>query len=173
MALPAFGIISEVVPVFSRKPIFGYPVMVGLGHRDRVPVGPVWAHHMFAVGLGDVADAFFGAVEHADRRADRASRSSRWLATMWGGRIRLTTCRCCSRSAFIVQFTIGGLTGVHFATVPVDWQTHDTYYVVAHFHYVLFGGDVAVRDPGRRPTTGSPRSPAGCSTSGSGKWTSG
>jgi cytochrome c oxidase subunit I len=140
MALPAFGIISEVVPVFARKPIFGYAVIVGSGIAIAFLSVTVWAHHMFTVGLGQVADAFFG-LSSMTIAVPTGVKVFSWLATLWGGRIRLTVAMLYAL-AFILQFTIGGLSGIHFATVPVDWQTHDTYYVVAHFHYVLGGGSL-------------------------------
>jgi len=140
MALPAFGIISEVVPVFARKPIFGYEVIVASGIAIAFLSVSVWAHHMFTVGLGDAADAFFGLTSFAIA-VPTGIKVFSWLATLWGGRIRLNVPMLYAL-AFIVQFTVGGLSGVHFATVPVDWQTHDTYYVVAHFHYVLNGGSL-------------------------------
>ncbi|HLH23913.1 MAG TPA: cytochrome c oxidase subunit I [Chloroflexota bacterium] len=138
MVLPAFGIMSEVVPVFARKPIFGYSVIVGSGIAIGLLSATVWAHHMFTVGLGDVPDAVFG-LSSMTIAVPTGIKVFSWLATIWGGRIRFTTAMLFA-VAFIVQFTVGGLSGVHFATVPVDWHTHDTYYVVAHFHYVLFGG---------------------------------
>ena len=138
MALPAFGIISEVVPVFSRKPIFGYPVIVASGVAIAFLSLMVWAHHMFTVGMGSLAEAAFG-LSSMVIAVPTGIKVFSWLATMWGGRIRINTAMLYA-IAFIVQFTIGGLSGVHFATVPIDWQTHDTYYVVAHFHYVLGGG---------------------------------
>ncbi len=140
MALPAFGIISEVIPVFSRKPIFGYGVVVASGLAIAFLSVTVWAHHMFTVGLGDVADAVFGLSSMAIAVPTGVKVFS-WLATLWGGRIHLTVAMLYAL-AFLVQFTIGGLSGVHFATVPVDWHTHDTYYTVAHFHYVLGGGSL-------------------------------
>ncbi|GAC1319149.1 MAG: hypothetical protein NVSMB2_14290 [Chloroflexota bacterium] len=140
MALPAFGIISEVVPVFARKPIFGYTALVGSGIAITFLSIAVWAHHMFTVSLGLAADTFFGLSSMAIAVPTGVKVFS-WLGTLWGGRIRLTVPMLFAL-AFIIQFTIGGLTGVHFATVPVDWQTHDTYYVVAHFHYVLGGGSL-------------------------------
>ena len=138
MALPGFGIISEVVPVFARKPIFGYRAIVASGIAIAFLSATVWAHHMFTVGLGQVADAAFGLSSMAIAIPTGVKVFS-WLATLWGGRIRLTTAMLFAL-AFVLQFTLGGLSGVHFATVPVDWHTHDTYYVVAHFHYVLGGG---------------------------------
>jgi heme/copper-type cytochrome/quinol oxidase subunit 3 len=140
MALPAFGIISEVVPVFSRKPIFGYPVIVASGIAIAFLSLTVWAHHMFTVGMGPLADAAFG-LSSMTIAVPTGIKVFSWLATLWGGRIRLTTAMMYA-VAFLVQFTFGGITGVHFATVPVDWHTHDSYYVVAHFHYVLGGGSL-------------------------------
>jgi cytochrome c oxidase subunit 1/cytochrome c oxidase subunit I+III len=140
MALPAFGIISEVVPVFARKPIFGYGVVVASGFAIAFLSVLVWAHHMFTVGLGDIADAAFGLSSMAIA-VPTGIKVFSWLATLWGGRIHLRVAMLYAL-AFLVQFTIGGLSGVHFATVPVDWATHDTYYAVAHFHYVLGGGSL-------------------------------
>jgi heme/copper-type cytochrome/quinol oxidase subunit 1 len=140
MALPAFGIISEVVPVFARKPIFGYAVVVGSGIAIAFLSVLVWAHHMFTVGLGQLAEAFFG-LSSMTIAVPTGVKVFSWLATLWGGHIRLRVAMLYAL-AFVLQFTIGGLSGVHFATVPVDWQVHDTYYVVAHFHYVLGGGSL-------------------------------
>ncbi len=138
MVLPAFGILSEVIPVFSRKPIFGYEFVAG----STVAIGllsfGVWAHHMFTVGLGHILDSFFG-IASMLIAIPTGVKIFNWIATMWGGSIRFTTAMLFA-IAFLVQFTVGGLSGVHFAVVPIDWQTTDTYYVVAHFHYVLFGG---------------------------------
>ncbi len=138
MALPAFGIISEVIPVFARKPIFGYPVIVASGIAIAFLSMSVWAHHMFTVGLGELADAAFG-FSSMLIAIPTGIKVFSWLGTLWGGRIRLTTAMLYA-IAFLAQFTLGGLSGVHFATVPIDWHTHDSYYVVAHFHYVLGGG---------------------------------
>jgi cytochrome c oxidase subunit I+III len=138
MVLPAFGIISEVVPVFSRKPIFGYVFLVAAGVGIAFYSMIVWAHHMFTVGLGGLAEGFFGAASMIIA-VPTGIKIFNWLGTMWGGRLRFTTAMLFA-TAFIVMFTIGGITGVHFAVVPVDWQLTDTYYVVAHFHYVLGGG---------------------------------
>ena len=138
MVLPAFGIMSEVVPVFSRKPIFGYTVLVFSGVAIAFYSFLVWAHHMFAVGMGQLPDAVFGATSMIIA-VPTGIKIFSWLATMWGGRLRLTTAMRFA-VGFIAMFTIGGLSGVHFAIVPIDWQTTDSYYVVAHFHYVLFGG---------------------------------
>jgi cytochrome c oxidase subunit 1/cytochrome c oxidase subunit I+III len=138
MVLPAFGMISEVIPVFSRKPIFGYPFVAG----STVAIGflsfGVWAHHMFTAGLGYTWDVVFGASSMLIA-IPTGIKIFNWIATMWGGAIRFTTAMLFAMS-FLVMFTIGGLSGITFAVVPIDWQTTDTYYVVAHFHYVLFGG---------------------------------
>jgi len=138
MVLPAFGIMSEVIPVFSRKPIFGYEFVAG----STVAIGllsfGVWAHHMFTTGMGHTLDGAFGAASMLIA-VPTGVKVFNWTATMWGGSIRFTTSMLFA-IAFLVQFTVGGLSGVHFAAVPIDWQTTDTYYVVAHFHYVLFGG---------------------------------
>jgi cytochrome c oxidase subunit I len=138
MVLPAFGMISEVVPVFARKPIFGYAFVAGSTVAIAVLSFGVWAHHMFAVGMGRVADAAFAASSLLIA-VPTGIKIFSWVATMWGGAIRLTTAMLFA-VAFLVQFVIGGLSGVTFAVVPIDWQMTDTYYVVAHFHYVLFGG---------------------------------
>ncbi len=138
MALPAFGMISEVIPVFSRKPVFGY----GFVAASTVAIGllsfGVWAHHMFTVGLGHSADLFFAAASMAIA-VPTGVKVFNWIATMWGGTIRFSTAMCFA-TAFIVQFVVGGLSGVLFAVAPIDWQLTDSYTVVAHFHYVLFGG---------------------------------
>ena len=138
MALPAFGIMSEIIPVFSRKPIFGYRIVALSGVAIAFLSLGVWAHHMFAVGLGLPVDIFFG-FSSALIAIPTGIKVFSWIFTTWGGQIHFTTAMKFAL-AFIVLFTIGGLTGVQFATVPIDWRTHDTYYVVAHFHYVLFGG---------------------------------
>ncbi len=140
LALPAFAMISEMVPVFARKPLFGYSFVVGSGALIAFLSFIVWAHHMFTVGLGGAAEAFFGATSMLIA-VPTGIKVFSWLATLWGGRIQLTVPMLYSL-AFIAQFTIGGISGVHFATVPIDWQTTDSYYVVAHFHYVLGAGSL-------------------------------
>jgi cytochrome c oxidase subunit 1/cytochrome c oxidase subunit I+III len=138
MVLPAFGMISEVIPVFARKPIFGYAFVAG----STVAIGflslAVWAHHMFAVGLGHTWDLIFAASSMLIA-VPTGVKIFNWIATMWGGAIRFTVSMMYA-TAFLVLFTIGGITGVSFAVVPIDWQVTDSYYVVAHMHYVLFGG---------------------------------
>jgi len=138
MVLPAFGIISEVIPVFSRKPIYGYGFVAGSTLGIAFLSFAVWAHHMFAVGLGRGADIIFAGASMLIA-VPTGIKIFNWVATMWGGAIRFTTAMCFA-IAFLILFTIGGISGVSFAVVPTDWQTTDTYYVVAHFHYVLFGG---------------------------------
>ncbi len=138
MVLPAFGIISEVIPVFSRKPLFGRVIVIASGCMIGFLSFGVWAHHMFTVGLGFPAEVAFGAASMAIA-VPTGVKIFNWIATMWGGRLRMTTAMLFC-VAFIAQFTIGGITGVQFANVPLDWQLTDSYYVVGHFHYVLFGG---------------------------------
>ncbi|HEX4121860.1 MAG TPA: cytochrome c oxidase subunit I [Verrucomicrobiae bacterium] len=138
MVLPAFGMISEVVPVFSRKPIFGYGFVAASTVAIALLSFGVWAHHMFAVGLGRASDLFFAASSMAIA-VPTGVKIFNWVFTMWGGSIRFTTSLLFA-IAFILQFVVGGLSGITFAVAPIDWQMTDTYYVVAHFHYVLFGG---------------------------------
>jgi len=138
MVLPAFGIISEVIPVFSRKPIFGYAFVATSTVAIALLSFGVWAHHMFTVGLGHTWDIAFGAASMLIA-VPTGVKIFNWIATMWGGAIRFSVAMMFA-SAFLVLFTIGGLSGVTFAIVPIDWQVTDTYYVVAHMHYVLFGG---------------------------------
>jgi len=138
LILPAMGIVSEILPVFSRKPLFGYPVMVFSGIAIGFMGWGVWVHHMFAVGLGPVATAAFS-VSTMLIAVPTGVKIFNWLATVWGGSVRLATPMLFALG-FIAQFTIGGLSGVMHSIVPADTQQTDTYFVVAHFHYVLFGG---------------------------------
>jgi cytochrome c oxidase subunit I len=138
MALPAFGMISEVIPVFSRKPIFGYEFVAGSTVAIAILSFGVWAHHMFAAGLGHRADLAF-AIGSMAIAVPTGVKIFNWIATMWGGAIRFTTAMLFA-TAFLLEFVIGGLSGITFAAAPIDWQVTDTYYLVAHFHYVLFGG---------------------------------
>lgn len=137
-ALPAFAMVSEVIPVFSRKPIYGYAFVAGSSTVILLLSYGVWAHHMFAVGLGTEANIFFSVMTMLIA-LPTGVKIFNWTATMWGGSIRLTTSMLFA-IAFLIQFVIGGLTGIMFAAVPIDWQMTDTYFVVAHFHYVLIGG---------------------------------
>ncbi|MEA2735157.1 MAG: cytochrome c oxidase subunit, partial [Humisphaera sp.] len=140
LALPAFGMISEVIPVFSRRPIFGYEFVAASTVAIGILSMGVWAHHMFAVGLGTTFDIFFAASSLLIA-IPTGLKVFNWTATLWGGSIRLTVAMCFA-IAFLIQFVIGGLTGVMFAVAPIDYQLTDTYFVVAHFHYVLFGGTI-------------------------------
>ena len=138
VVLPPFGILSEVFPVFSRKPIFGYAFVAASSVAIALLAFGVWAHHMFAVGLGNTVDSFFSAASMLIG-IPTGVKVFNWLATMYGGKIRFTTSMLFA-IAFLIEFTIGGLTGIAFSIVPIDWQLTDTYYVVAHLHYVFIGG---------------------------------
>jgi cytochrome c oxidase subunit I len=138
LILPAFGIVSEIIPTFSRKPLFGYAVMVYSGALIGLIGWGVWAHHMFAVGMGPIADAFF-TVSTLIIAIPTGVKIFNWIATMWGGKLWLHTAMKYA-IAMLVTFTIGGVSGVMHATSPHNLQQTDTYFVVAHFHYVLIGG---------------------------------
>ena len=140
LILPAMGIVSEVLPVFSKKPLFGYSAVVFAGAAIAFLGFGVWAHHMFSSGITPVAQAAFG-LATMTIAIPTGIKIFNWLGTMWGGRIRMTTPMLFA-VGFIAMFTIGGLSGVTHAVVPSDWQQTDTYYIVAHLHYVLFGGSV-------------------------------
>ncbi len=138
MVLPAFGMISEIIPVFSGKPIYGYGFVAASTVAIAFLSFTVWAHHMFAVGMGHVYDLFF-VFTSMSIAVPTGVKIFNWTVTLYHGRIRFTTSMMFALG-FLVMFTIGGLTGVSFAVIPIDWQLTDTYYLVAHFHYVLFGG---------------------------------
>jgi cytochrome c oxidase subunit 1 len=140
LILPAMGIISEVVPTFSRKPLFGYAVVVYSGLLIAILGWGVWAHHMFQVGLGPIADSVFAASTMLIA-IPTGVKIFNWIATMWGGRLQFTTAMLFA-IGFIAMFIVGGLSGVMHASPPADLQQTDTYFVVAHFHYVLVGGAV-------------------------------
>jgi cytochrome c oxidase subunit 1 len=140
MALPAFGIVSEVIPVFARKPLYGYPMMAYSTALIGFLSYGVWGHHMFAVGMGPAADSAF-AITSMLIAIPTGIKIFTWIATMWGGSLQLTTAFLFS-VGLIVEFTIGGLSGIMHAAVPIDLQQTDSYFVVAHLHYVLFGGAV-------------------------------
>ena len=140
LILPAFGIISEVLPVFSRKPIFGYTFIAWSGVAIGFLSFTVWAHHMFAVGLPLVAQAFF-ATSTTLIAIPTAVKIFNWLGTTWGGKLSFKPPMLFALG-FIAMFLIGGLNGAALAIVPFDYQVTDTYFVVAHLHYVLFGGTV-------------------------------
>jgi cytochrome c oxidase subunit 1 len=140
MVLPAMGIVSEVIPVFSRKPIFGYKAIafstIGIAFASML----VWAHHMFTVGLPDWLQGWF-LVTSFSVAIPTSIKIFNWLATLWRGQL-VFRAPLLFALGFIALFTIGGLSGIVLATFPVDYQAHDSYYVVAHLHYVLFGGTV-------------------------------
>jgi cytochrome c oxidase subunit 1 len=140
MILPAMGIVSEVIPVFSRKPIFGYKAIafstLGIAFISMI----VWAHHMFAVGLPWGLQAFF-MVSSMAVAVPTGVKILNWLATTWRGNLIFDTPMLFALG-FIAVFTMGGLSGIFLAAFPVDWQVTDSYYVVAHLHYVLFGGSI-------------------------------
>ncbi|MGH2515272.1 MAG: cytochrome c oxidase subunit I, partial [Ktedonobacterales bacterium] len=140
LILPAFGMISEILPVFSGKPIFGYTFVAWSGVAIGFLSFTVWAHHMFAVGLPTVAQAFF-ASSTTLIAIPTAVKIFNWVATVYGGRLRFTTPMLFAL-AFVVQFLIGGLNGAALAVVPFDYQVTDSYFIVSHIHYVLFAGSV-------------------------------
>ena len=138
LILPAMGIISEVLPTFSRKPLFGYPVVVLSGVIIGFMGWMVWSHHMFTVGMGAVATTVFTLTTMLIA-VPTGVKIFNWLGTMWGGAISFTTAMLFALG-FISMFIVGGLSGVMHAVSPSDAQQQDTYFVVAHIHYVLFGG---------------------------------
>jgi cytochrome c oxidase subunit 1 len=140
LILPAFGLVSEVLPTFSRKPLFGYPVMVYSGILIAVLGFGVWAHHMFAVGMGAIADSIF-AVATMLIAIPTGVKIFNWIGTMAQGHLRFTTAMLFA-IGLVALFTIGGISGVMHASPPADLQQTDTYFIVAHFHYVLFGGSI-------------------------------
>jgi cytochrome c oxidase subunit 1 len=140
MVLPAMGMISEIIPVFARKPIFGYKAVamstVGIAFLGFL----VWGHHMFAVGLPTAVDSWF-MIASMVIAIPTGVKIFNWLATLWRGNISFDTPMLFA-IGFIALFTIGGLSGIYLAAFPVDWQVTQTYFVVAHIHYVLFGGSI-------------------------------
>jgi cytochrome c oxidase subunit I len=140
LILPAFGLASEIIPTFSKKPLFGYPVMVYSGILIGFLGFGVWAHHMFAVGMGPVADTVFG-VTTMLIAIPTGVKIFNWIFTMWGGAIRFSTAMLFA-IALVAMFTIGGISGIMHSSPPADLQQTDTYFIVAHFHYVLFGGSI-------------------------------
>jgi cytochrome c oxidase subunit 1 len=140
LILPAFGIVSEVLPVFSRKPLFGYAAMVFSGAFIAFLGFGVWSHHMFSTGMGPIADTVFGLTTMLIA-IPTGVKIFNWIGTLWGGSLQMKT-PLYFALGFISMFIIGGLSGVMHASPPADLQQTDTYFVVAHFHYVLFGGAV-------------------------------
>jgi cytochrome c oxidase subunit I len=140
LVVPAFAFVSEIVPVFSRKPIFGYPIMVAATIAIGFISFSVWAHHMFTVGMSAYGNSFFVLTTVAIA-VPTGIKIFNWLGTMWGGKIslRVPMLFCIG---FLFQFLIAGLTGIMLGTAPFNWQLSGSYFVVAHFHYVIVGGIV-------------------------------
>src|SRR5246500_3808713 len=138
LVMPAFAFISEIIPVFSRKPIFGYPAMVAASVAIGLVSTSVWAHHMFSVGMNSYANTFF-AITTMAVGIPTGIKIFNWIGTMWGGRIQFKVPMLFS-IGFLFQFLIAGLTGIMLAAAPFDWQLGLSYFVVAHFHYVIVGG---------------------------------
>jgi heme/copper-type cytochrome/quinol oxidase subunit 1 len=138
LIIPCFAFMSEIIPVFSRKPIFGYPVMVAATICIAFVSMSVWAHHMFTIGMNSYANSFFTLTTMAVG-VPTGIKIFNWIGTMWGGKIQFRTPMLFS-IAFLFQFLIAGLTGIMMAASPFDWQLSLSYFVVAHFHYVIVGG---------------------------------
>jgi cytochrome c oxidase subunit 1 len=140
LILPSFGIVSEILPVFSRKPLFGYAAMVFSGAFIAFLGFGVWSHHMFSTGMGPIADTVFGLTTMLIA-IPTGVKIFNWIGTLWGGSLQLKT-PLYFALGFIAMFIMGGLSGVMHSAPPADLQQTDTYFVVAHFHYVLFGGSM-------------------------------
>src|SRR5215813_3050296 len=137
LVIPAFGFASEIIPVFSRKAIFGYPIMVAATLAIAFVSISVWAHHMFTVGMTPAGNTFF-VLSTMAIAVPTGIKIFNWLATMWGGRIEFRTPMLFC-VGFLFQFLLAGLTGVMLAAAPFNWQLSGSYFVVAHFHYVIVG----------------------------------
>jgi cytochrome c oxidase subunit I len=140
LVIPAFAFVSEIVPVFSRKVIFGYPIMVAASVGIAFISLSVWAHHMFTIGMPSWGNAFF-VLSTAAIAVPTGIKIFNWLGTMWGGKIRYATPMLFCLG-FLFQFLIAGLTGIMLGAAPFNWQLSGSYFVVAHFHYVIVGGIV-------------------------------
>jgi cytochrome c oxidase subunit 1 len=138
LMIPAFGFASEIIPVFSRKAIFGYPAMVGATVAIGFVGVSVWAHHMFTIGMTSASTTFF-AISTMMVGIPTGIKIFNWLGTMWGGKLRFDTPMLFC-IAFLFQFLIAGLTGIMLGAAPFNWQLNDSYFVVAHFHFTLVGG---------------------------------
>jgi len=138
LVIPAFGFMSEIVPVFSRKPIFGYPVMVAATVAIAFISMSVWAHHMFTVGMNSYGNTFF-VLTTMIIAVPTGIKIFNWLGTIWGGKIIFKTPMLFCL-AFLFQFLCAGLTGIMLGAAPFNWQLANSYFVVAHFHYVIVGG---------------------------------
>src|SRR5438876_2627595 len=140
MILPAFVLVSYIVQVFARKPIFGYMSMVAAMFGIVFLSMTVWAHHMFTVGMNTYVEGFFMLMTMLIA-VPTGIKFFNWIATAWWGSVEVTV-PMKFVFGFLATFLIGGITGIYLASVPVDTQLHQSYYVVAHLHYVLFGGSV-------------------------------
>jgi cytochrome c oxidase subunit 1 len=140
LVIPAFAFVSEIIPVFSRKPIFGYPVMVAATVCIGLVSMSVWAHHMFTVGMNTYGNSFF-VMTTMIVGVPTGIKIFNWLGTMWGGKI-LFKSPMLFCTAFLFQFLIAGLTGIMLGTAPFNWQLSASYFVIAHFHYMIVGGIV-------------------------------
>ncbi|MFQ6027201.1 MAG: cytochrome c oxidase subunit I [Dehalococcoidia bacterium] len=140
LILPAMGIVSEILPTFSRKPLFGYPVVVFSGIVIGIMGWAVWSHHMFTVGLGPIAVSVF-TITTMLIAVPTGVKIFNWIGTLWGGSIDFKTPMLFALG-FVALFIVGGLSGVSHAVAPSDNQQQDTYYIIAHLHYVLFGGSL-------------------------------
>ena len=138
LVVPAFAFVSEIVPIFSRKPIFGYPIMVAATIAIGFISFSVWAHHMFTVGMSSYGNSFFVFTTVAIA-VPTGIKIFNWLGTMWGGKIQLRVPMLFC-IGFLFQFLIAGLTGIMLGAAPFNWQLSGSYFVVAHFHYVIVGG---------------------------------
>ena len=140
LILPAMGIVSEILPTFSRKPLFGYPIVVFSGASIGFLGFAVWSHHMFTTGMGTVATAAFALATMAIA-VPTGVKIFNWIGTLWGGHLKMRTPMMFALG-FIWMFMIGGFSGIMHAAAPADAQQQDSYFVVAHFHYVLIGGSI-------------------------------
>jgi cytochrome c oxidase subunit 1 len=138
--VPALGFVSSIVTTFTRRQVFGYPAMVLSLIATGVLGFGLWVHHMFATGLPQLGESFFTAAS-LTIAIPSGIQIFCWIATLWAGRPRFTV-PLLWVMGFVVVFIIGGFTGVMVASVPLDQQVHDSYFVVAHLHYVLIGGAV-------------------------------
>ena len=140
LILPAMGIVSEILPTFSRKPLFGYSFVIFSGIVIAIMGWAVWSHHMFTVGLGPVANSVF-TITTMLIAVPTGVKIFNWIGTLWRGSLEFTTPMMFALG-FVSLFIIGGLSGISHAVSPSDFQQQDTYYIVAHIHYVLFGGSM-------------------------------
>jgi cytochrome c oxidase subunit 1 len=140
LVIPAFAFVSEIVPVFSRKPIFGYPVMVAATVCIGLVSMSVWAHHMFTVGMNSYGNSFF-VITTMIVGIPTGIKIFNWIGTMWGGKIQFKSPMLFC-TAFLFQFLIAGLTGIMLSAAPFNWQLSASYFVIAHFHYMIVGGIV-------------------------------